>query len=161
MDSIGKTDPYVKLDLSGRSSTKTTVQNGTTTPTWEQDFTFDVFSYTTDVLELQMYDKDLLRDDQMGKLSIQISELPPGQIVDDWYPLEPTKGCNQPGEIHIGLQCAIKGTPPWQIAPFMPLQVVFTLVEAKDLAKMDTIGKSDPFCIFKLKRYFLRFFLSS
>jgi Ca2+-dependent lipid-binding protein len=152
MDSAGQSDPYVKVGLAGGASPfKTTVQNGTNNPTWEQDFNFEVLSYSTDILELKMYDKDLVRDDKMGRLFIQVCQLPPGQIIDDWYALKPVRGCSTPGEIHIGLQIAIKGTPPWQIAPFIPLQVDFTLVEAKDLAKMDTIGKSDPYCIIKLK----------
>jgi Ca2+-dependent lipid-binding protein len=98
-----------------------------------------------------MYDKDVAADDKMGKLVIQLSHLPPGQIIDQWYEMKPTKSCKKPGQIHLGLQVVIRGVPPWTIAPFVPLQAQITLIEAKDLAKMDTLGKSDPFCKVTLK----------
>jgi hypothetical protein len=147
MDSVGKCDPYVTVELEGSSQQFTTaVQQNTDSPVWEQTFTFEVLSYSTDIIAFQMYDKDVSSDDKMGKLHIQVSLLPPGQVIDQWYTLQPTHGCEQPGEIHLGLHVAPKGVPLWTVAPFVPLQAVIVLVEANDLAKMDTFGKADPYC---------------
>jgi Ca2+-dependent lipid-binding protein len=153
MDAIGKSDPYVKLLLRGREAPhfKTDVKKDTKKPKWEQDFTFDVPSYHTDIMKLQMYDQDIARDDKMGKLNIKVALLHPGQVIDQWYDLKPTKSCKKPGMIHLGLQACYKGTGPWTPTPFTPLQVNISIIKAKDLAKMDTIGNSDPFCKVSLK----------
>jgi hypothetical protein len=97
--------------------------------------------------------------------------LPPGQIVDGWYHLRkvtwPT-GTDRtssngrkrryryhnypqpPGRIHLGLQIALKGGIPWQIAPFQLYAVTLTVFEAKDVPKMDVIGTCDPYCLVAL-----------
>jgi Ca2+-dependent lipid-binding protein len=153
MDAIGKSDPYVKLELRGRPAPhfKTDVKSNTKKPKWEQEFTFDVPSYPTDIMKLQMYDKDAARDDKMGKLNIKVQLLHPGQVIDQWYDLRQTKSCKKPGKIHLRLQAVYKGVPPWTPAPFIPLQVNLGIIKAKDLAKMDTVGKSDPYCKVSLK----------
>jgi Ca2+-dependent lipid-binding protein len=119
-------------------------------PSWEQTFNFEVASYTTDIIAFQMYDKDVSSDHKMGKLHIQVFLLPPGEIIDQWYTLKRTKKCERPGEIHLGLHVAPRGVPAWTVSPFVPLRVVIFLVEATDLAKMDTLGKSDPYCLLGL-----------
>jgi Ca2+-dependent lipid-binding protein len=150
MDTFGKSDPYCTLRVGQSALQKTAVIDNTNSPSWGANFRFDVVSYGTDILVLQMYDKDVAKDDKMGKLNIQVYQLPPGLVRDVWYPLTPTKGCAKPGEIRLQLQVALKGAPEGRDAPFRPYNVRVRVVEARGLAKMDTIGKSDPYCLLNL-----------
>jgi Ca2+-dependent lipid-binding protein len=151
MDTFGKSDPYCKAFIRGRSTVvKTPVIENTNAPKWNVSFNLEVLAYGTDILAIQMYDKDVASDDKMGKLNIRLSLLPPGQLVDSWYPLNPTKKCKKPGEIRLTLQVVLRGAPDTPLVPFQPLIARLTIAEAKDLAKMDTVGKSDPFCVVNL-----------
>jgi Ca2+-dependent lipid-binding protein len=147
-----KSDPYVRLSIKGRDGhQKTKVKHNEKKCKWEEEFSFEIFSYSTEILKLQMFDEDPGKDDKMGKLLIAVNQLPPGQVIDQKYALKPTKGCKKPGILRCAFQVVLKGATKWTAAPFVPQQVVFNCIKAKDLAKMDTFGKSDPFAKITLK----------
>jgi Ca2+-dependent lipid-binding protein len=151
LDTFGLSDPYCKIQIKGSSHVeKTAVVKDTKAPRWDTSYVIEVPSYGTDVLKIQMYDEDVGLDEKMGKLNIQASKLPPGKLVDTWYPLTPTKRCPNPGEIHIAIQIAVKGAPEGPNLPYQPLILRVTVVEAKGLAKMDTLGNSDCYCVVNL-----------
>jgi Ca2+-dependent lipid-binding protein len=151
LDTVGKSDPYCKVYIRGQSNVQSTrVVENTTTPNWNKEFTLDVLAYGIDILTIRMYDKDVAKDDKMGTLVLQVYQLPPGQTVDAWYFLTPTKHRKKPEELQIAVQVALKGAPRWTPAPFQPPIVRANIAEAKDVAKMDTVGKPDPFCVVKL-----------
>jgi Ca2+-dependent lipid-binding protein len=58
MDLLGKSDPYVKLRLSGERlpSKKTSVKMSNLNPEWNEHFRLVVKDPETQVLELQMFD---------------------------------------------------------------------------------------------------------
>lgn len=58
MDLLGKSDPYVKMRLSGERlpSKKTTVKMSNLNPEWNEHFKFIVKDPGTQVLELHMFD---------------------------------------------------------------------------------------------------------
>jgi len=58
MDLIGKSDPYVKMRLSGERlpSKKTSVKMSNLNPEWNEHFRFIVKDPDTQVLELHMFD---------------------------------------------------------------------------------------------------------
>jgi Ca2+-dependent lipid-binding protein len=146
MDTIGKADPYFKVRLLGEAKVeKTQVLKNTDSPVWNAQFIFPVNSYGTQILELDLWDKDLLKDDKIGNLQLQLSELPPGKVIDHWYRLTPAKHIHDAGEVHIRVQVALIGTPLFVDAPFQPLLLKVGIVEAKDLPKLDTIGKTDAY----------------
>jgi Ca2+-dependent lipid-binding protein len=148
MDLIGKSDPYCVLAIGSPPQTvRTLTIPCSLSPTWDAEFTFEILSYATDILTIQMYDEDVARDDEMGKLVLQVALLPPGRVVDAWYPLQPTRGCQQPGDIHIAVHAALRGAPRWRNAPFQPLILRLTIIEANDLPKMGPFGQADPYCI--------------
>jgi hypothetical protein len=149
---------------------QTTIKRGECDPTWEEDFVFDITSLNSDVLKLILKSDESFIDARFSKLLIQVSWLPPGQIVDHWYHMRnvefrigtgenwETKETRRrrlrdpqdPGRLHLGLQLTLKGGIPWQVAPFVVFQVTVTVVEAKDLPKMDIIGTCDPYCLVSL-----------
>lgn len=58
MDLLGKSDPYVKMRLSGERlpSKKTSVKMSNLNPEWNEQFKFVVKDPNTQVLELHMFD---------------------------------------------------------------------------------------------------------
>jgi Ca2+-dependent lipid-binding protein len=146
MDSVGKTDPYVKAQIIGDSKVqKTATINNTDFPVWNAQFIFPVVSYGTQILDLNVFDEDVAKDDEIGGLKLQLYELPPGRVIDHWYRLTPAKGIADAGELHIRIQVALTGAPLFVDAPFQPLNLKVGIIEAKDLPNLDSIGKTDPY----------------
>ena len=102
MDTVGLTDPYIVLHLGTGPEMKTSVKKNTLTPVWNETFSIPV----TDVnakLSLLMEDKDVAADDKISTLDIEIKSLPYGQVVDQWFQLNPVKGVKNGGSIHLVL----------------------------------------------------------
>jgi Ca2+-dependent lipid-binding protein len=147
MDTVGKTDPYVTVKIIGeRKIEKTAVIMNTDFPVWNAQFIFPVVSYGTQILELNVLDQDVAKDDAIGSLKIQLYRLPPGRVIDHWYKLTPAKGIADPGELHIRIQVALTGAPLFVDAPFQPLNLKVGIIEAKNLPNLDAIGKTDAYC---------------
>ena len=98
MDALGSADPYVSLRLGG-SRQKTKVVKGSTEPVWSEEFEFQGADEAW-VLTAEVFDWDRFsRDDPMGQVRIPALEM---GAVEDWYALEPMKGCEEPaGELRL------------------------------------------------------------
>jgi Ca2+-dependent lipid-binding protein len=157
-DSHGKSDPYVVFSIRERKEQlKTKPISGTNDPVWNEEFTIAVLSVGTEILNFKVFDKDIAADDEIGGFDIQIYKLPPGQIVDAQYPLTAPKTKKPAGSLHLHLQLAPSIIPKWQPVPFVLQGVRLQVVEAKNLASMDSIGKSDPFVIITLRNSPVKF----
>jgi Ca2+-dependent lipid-binding protein len=117
MDTVGRSDPYCRLELIHQSEDGKTIAqpsgaarpvlmkviDNSNEPIWNDEFVLNVTWYATQELELQMFDNGVDQDDKMGRIVFQLARLPPGIPVKDWYPLQPVKGCPRPGQIHLML----------------------------------------------------------
>ena len=74
-DFIGKTDPYVLVNLLGGNvkECKTKVVKNSPNPVWEESIRFMANEAQGKVLLLQVFDKDMMRDDPIGEVHISIS----------------------------------------------------------------------------------------
>ena len=74
-DFMGKTDPYVLVNLLGGNvkECKTKVVKNNSNPVWEESIRFMANEAYGKVLLLQVFDKDLMRDDPMGEVDMQIT----------------------------------------------------------------------------------------
>ena len=152
MDTDGGADPYLKVEMQGqKNQLKSRVLAGLN-PIFQEEFSLDVACYGTDILRIELWDKDEgSPDDPVGYIQIEVCRLPPGYVVDSIYPLTPMGSCRYPGQMHLILQVAPSVVPRWQPAPFAPLMLRVNIFEARDIAKMDTFGKTDAFCVVKIK----------
>jgi Ca2+-dependent lipid-binding protein len=152
MDMATETDAFCKLNLLRVSRfEKTRVIGNCPTPVWNEEFVFDITSYDTDILHIQMFDKDVVFDDAMGIVNIAVKQLTPGRVVRSWYNLEPVSRCKQPGEIDLTLQVAQSGSGPWIDSPFTPEVLVVTILEGAKLPALDTDSESDPYAVLCLE----------
>ncbi|KAK1290736.1 Synaptotagmin-3 [Acorus calamus] len=80
MDFLGKSDPYVKLSLSGERlhSRKTTIKMSNLNPEWNEQFKLIVKDPETQILQLHVYDWEKVKaHDKLGMQVVPLSSLVP------------------------------------------------------------------------------------
>ncbi|XP_052037424.1 cytosolic phospholipase A2 delta [Apodemus sylvaticus] len=91
-DLLSKADPYVTLRLPTASGMKFRTQTVTNCshPVWNETFSFLIQSQVKNILELTVYDEDLItKDDICFKISYDVSEILPGQLLQKTFRLNP------------------------------------------------------------------------
>ncbi|KAJ8003242.1 hypothetical protein DPEC_G00167370 [Dallia pectoralis] len=73
-DRNGKSDPYVKFKVEGKTIYKSKVVYKNLNPKWSESFSFPLQD-REQVVEVRVYDKDLTTDDFMGSSTIVIKDL--------------------------------------------------------------------------------------
>jgi len=138
--------------MNGKIEKKTKIINNSMTPKWNEEYQFISNNPVSDYLHLIMKDHDVTCDDLMAILDVSVSSLPVGVVVDHWYPLQPVEKVKKGGLIHILFHLCQPGSPPFVNAPAAPLPATplklhLRLIEAKEIAKMDTFGSTDAYCV--------------
>ena len=87
---LGSIDPYVKIKQ-GNNVFKTEPEENTTEPHWEARFVFQVADENSAQIEFEMWNKNLVSDDFLGKYTLSLSGLVMGQPKDEWYLLQQSK----------------------------------------------------------------------
>eukprot|EP00754_Rhynchopus_humris_P009533 Rhum_TRINITY_DN14031_c1_g1::Rhum_TRINITY_DN14031_c1_g1_i1::g.66956::m.66956 len=96
-DRFGKSDPYIKLTVAGKTE-KTVVAKNDLNPKYDAKFSFGVADEKNASLLIEVFDKDTLTaDDPMGNYTVNLSALIKDKVSDSWYVLN---GCKS-GEIHL------------------------------------------------------------
>ena len=73
MDLNGLSDPYCKMSIIGdRDFKKTTIKYKTLSPYWNENFNFLITNYETDIFKLELMDKDIFVDDEIGSINLEI-----------------------------------------------------------------------------------------
>ncbi|KAL5008759.1 hypothetical protein ScPMuIL_014340 [Solemya velum] len=102
MDRNGFSDPYCEVMVKEKMLFRTTVRKKTLFPKWNESVTFEL---PTDVqsVDVMMYDKDVLSDDFLGKVTLDLDKMKELSIkgTADWFPLQRTKS----GELQ--LRCCV------------------------------------------------------
>ncbi|KAK4804729.1 hypothetical protein SAY86_004546 [Trapa natans] len=107
MDVSGSLDPYVEVKLGNyKGTTKHLVKNQN--PTWNQTFAFSKERLQANFLEVTVKDKDIGKDDFVGRLVIDINEVPTrvppdSPLAPQWYRLESKMGEKVKGEIMLAV----------------------------------------------------------
>jgi Ca2+-dependent lipid-binding protein len=146
MGGKGKSDPYVKLSAGDHDIYRTSTQQKTLDPVWDEQINFRV-APEEEVLTLKMFDSDVgSGDDPMGSALIWLSDLKNGVEQDLLLNVEAGRDCpNAHGKLHV---IATFYEVP-ERSPFRGGTVELVVVEARDLLAMDFAlkgkGSSDPY----------------
>lgn len=120
-DIIGRCDPFVELHV-GSTILKTRVCKQTYNPIWNETFTIPLPSpYTTIFLRFVDYDS-FTPNDPFATLQLNSGSFPIGQVIDNWYYLMPLKHHKRTGQVHLIIQVAPQGHPPFQPMQGVPPQ---------------------------------------
>ncbi|XP_072234908.1 extended synaptotagmin-2 isoform X2 [Leuresthes tenuis] len=97
---MGKSDPYGVLQIGNQLFQSKTVKQ-TLHPKWNEVYEALVYEHSGQHLEIELFDEDPDKDDFLGSLMIDLTELHKEQKVDEWFELEeaPT------GKLHLKLEC--------------------------------------------------------
>ncbi|XP_043824477.1 extended synaptotagmin-1 [Dromiciops gliroides] len=95
----GKSDPYVKLRLAGKSFRSRVVREELN-PRWNEVFEVIVTGIPGQELEVDVFDKDLDKDDFLGRCKVSLSRVLSSGFIDEWLPLEDVPS----GRLHLRLE---------------------------------------------------------
>ena len=106
-DISGSCDPYVEVKL-GNYKGLTRHFEKKLNPEWNQVFSFSKDRIQASFVEITIKDKDLLKDDFIGKLVFDLNEIPKrvppdSPLAPQWYRLEDQKGNKVKGEIMLAI----------------------------------------------------------
>ena len=86
MDLFSPSDPYVKVFTRVGRQVSTQVIQNTTKPQWDEKFLLLVHHPDIQELTAILTDYDIFnQDDEIGRVEINIKDLPRGETVDKWY----------------------------------------------------------------------------
>ncbi|OAY58658.1 FT-interacting protein 7 [Manihot esculenta] len=96
MDVSGSLDPYAEVKL-GNYKGKTKHLEKNQNPVWHQIFAFSKDRIQANLLEVTVKDKDFVKDDFVGRVLFDLSEVPvrvppDSPLAPQWYKLEDKKG---------------------------------------------------------------------
>lgn len=95
----GKSDPYVKLKVAGRSL-RTHVVREDLNPRWNEVFEVIVTSIPGQELDIEVFDKDLDKDDFLGRYKVGLTTVLNSGFLDEWLTLEDVPS----GRLHLRLE---------------------------------------------------------
>ncbi|KAM6468929.1 extended synaptotagmin-1 [Liasis olivaceus] len=96
----GKSDPYVKVRLGGQKFRSRVIKEELN-PRWSEIYEVIVSNIPGQEVEFDLYDKDVDKDDFLGRCKIPLKRVLSSKFVDEWLPLEDVKS----GRLHVKLEC--------------------------------------------------------
>ncbi|RWR77807.1 FT-interacting protein 1-like protein [Cinnamomum micranthum f. kanehirae] len=106
-DITGSCDPYVEVKLGNYKGTTHHFEKKTN-PEWNKVFAFSKDRLQASMLEVVVKDKDVMKDDFIGMVIFDLSEVPKrvppdSPLAPQWYRLEGRKGDNVRGELMLAV----------------------------------------------------------
>ncbi|XP_040921972.1 extended synaptotagmin-2 isoform X3 [Toxotes jaculatrix] len=95
----GKSDPYGIVQIGNQLFQSKTIKE-CLNPKWNEVYEALVYEHSGQHLEIEVFDEDPDKDDFLGSLMIDMTELHKEQKVDEWFDLEETST----GKLHLKLE---------------------------------------------------------
>ncbi|XP_035824679.1 E3 ubiquitin-protein ligase RSP5 [Aplysia californica] len=107
MDRNGYSDPFCTVSVGGKKVFTTAVKKKTLFPKWNETVTTELSKDCKDMI-IDVYDKDMISNDFMGKLALTVEQLKELSLkgTSDWYTLDKAKT----GKIQLRCQVIAKDT---------------------------------------------------
>ncbi|XP_053355627.1 extended synaptotagmin-1 [Clarias gariepinus] len=113
----GKSDPYVKISI-GNNTFKSHVIKENLNPTWNEMYELVLVSESASEVSIEVFDKDIDKDDFLGRCHISMSEIIQAQFIDQWFTLDGVKH----GQLHLVLEWLQKVSEPDKLQQALQLQ---------------------------------------
>ncbi|KAF1615437.1 UNVERIFIED_CONTAM: Extended synaptotagmin-1, partial [Eudyptes pachyrhynchus] len=95
----GRSDPYAKVRVAGRVFRSRVVKEDLN-PRWNEVYEVIVDNVPGQDVEFDLFDKDIDKDDFLGRCKVPLRRVLSSRIVDEWLPLEEVKS----GRLHVRLE---------------------------------------------------------
>jgi Ca2+-dependent lipid-binding protein len=105
---FGKMDPYVQVKIGGETQTTRVHKKGGKTPTWEQQFLFNLTGVPAkeNTLHIVVYNKETLSDDYVGRGDVVVEQLLAKGGQAAWYQLvDPSNFRKMCGKLLLTCKC--------------------------------------------------------
>ncbi|XP_007566125.1 extended synaptotagmin-1-like [Poecilia formosa] len=86
----GKSDPYAKISV-GEVMFKSAVVKENLNPVWNEMYEVVLRPQSGQEVQVEMFDKDMDKDDFLGRFKISVSDIIRSQFIDQWYTLNDVK----------------------------------------------------------------------
>ncbi|RZB47960.1 FT-interacting protein 1 isoform C [Glycine soja] len=106
-DVTGSCDPYTEVKLGNYKGTTRHFEKKSN-PEWNQVFAFSKDRIQASILEVTVKDKDVVKDDFIGRVLFDLNEIPKrvppdSPLAPQWYRLEDRKGDKAKGELMLAV----------------------------------------------------------
>ncbi|XP_049674789.1 extended synaptotagmin-1 isoform X1 [Accipiter gentilis] len=95
----GRSDPYAKVRVAGKVFRSRVVKEDLN-PRWNEVYEAIVDDVPGQDVEFDLFDKDIDKDDFLGRCKVPLRRVLSSRIVDEWLPLEEVKS----GRLHVRLE---------------------------------------------------------
>ncbi|KAM9177111.1 LOW QUALITY PROTEIN: extended synaptotagmin-1 [Mergus octosetaceus] len=95
----GRSDPYAKVRVAGRAFRSRVVKEELN-PRWNEIYEVVVDNIPGQDVEFDLFDKDIDKDDFLGRCKVPLRRVLSSHFVDEWLPLEEVKS----GRLHVRLE---------------------------------------------------------
>jgi len=154
-DSNGLSDPYVVLKFGRAEKYRTRVQKKTLNPLWNEECFFPAQIHTAIPLEIEVWDKDLISNDLLGRTELDVSRIL-SMTQPDTFDLQLKKGNPEMNQGMIRLRVRRERRPAQEVKkkdlrrakwlnPSPSRTVAVEIVRGRELLPMDKSGTSDPY----------------
>ncbi|KAL1272374.1 hypothetical protein QQF64_028236 [Cirrhinus molitorella] len=113
----GKSDPYVKIHI-GDTVFKSHVIKENLNPTWNEMYELVLTSKSTSEVLVEVFDKDVDKDDFLGRVKISLQEIIQSKLTDKWFSLNDVKH----GRLRMVLEWLPTVTKPDRLQKALHLQ---------------------------------------
>nr|XP_019941983.1 PREDICTED: extended synaptotagmin-1-like [Paralichthys olivaceus] len=86
----GKSDPYAKISV-GDDAFKSNVIKDNLNPVWNEMYEVVLRPQSGQEMQVELYDKDMDKDDFLGRFKISVADIIHSQYIDQWYTLNDVK----------------------------------------------------------------------
>ncbi|XP_056293820.1 extended synaptotagmin-1 isoform X2 [Pseudoliparis swirei] len=95
----GKSDPYAKINVGGVEFVSNVIKENLN-PVWNEMYEVVLRPLPGQEVQVDLYDKDMSRDDFLGRSKISVADIIRSQYTDQWYTLNEVKS----GRVHLILE---------------------------------------------------------
>ncbi|XP_075758025.1 extended synaptotagmin-1 [Pelodiscus sinensis] len=126
----GKSDPYAKVRLGGQTFRSRVIKEELN-PRWNEAYEVIVNQVAGQEAEFELYDKDIDKDDFLGRCKVALKQVLSSRFVDEWLPLEGVKS----GRLHVRLECL---APSPNGAELEQVLMVNSLIQTQQSAELSS-----------------------
>ncbi|XP_076012613.1 extended synaptotagmin-1-like isoform X2 [Genypterus blacodes] len=115
----GKSDPYTKISV-GEVTFKSNVIKENLNPVWNEMYEVVLKPQSELEVQVELFDKDMDKDDFLGRLKVSMADIISSQYTDQWYNLNDVKS----GRVHLILEWVPTVSHPETLNQVLQLQSV-------------------------------------
>ncbi|KAG5836221.1 hypothetical protein ANANG_G00252290 [Anguilla anguilla] len=113
----GKSDPYANIRVGGVAFRSHVIEKNLN-PTWNELYEVVLTPQPGQDVQVELFDKDMDKDDFLGKFKVSLKDIITSQYVDQWFTLNDVKS----GRVHLVLEWLPKVSNPDRLEPVLQFQ---------------------------------------